>query len=93
MKNTRTPTKDEQKRIEVCENVVNWASEDRKHRGCIIIATNEESSTCAVIGQGQSLITALVASIRDTPSLKSILTTALMVEMTSGSLESDTDKD
>ena len=49
--------KEEQKRVDACENVVKWAYEDKEHRGCIVIAKDEESSTCAVIGQNQTLIT------------------------------------
>lgn len=44
-------TKDEQKRVEACEKVTKWASEDKEHRGCIVLAIDEKSSTCAVIGQ------------------------------------------
>lgn len=51
MKDNKTMTKGEQKRIDACENVVKWASEDKEHRGCIVIATDEKSSTCAVIGE------------------------------------------
>lgn len=50
MKDDRTMTKDEQKRVDACENVVKWAFEDKERRGCIVLATDEESSTCAVIG-------------------------------------------
>lgn len=87
------PTKDEQKRIDVCENIVKWASEDKEHRGCIVIATDEESSTCAVIGQNQNLITAFVSALKNTPSLRSVLTTTLMLDMVTGGSKSDTDKD
>lgn len=87
------PTKDEQKRIDVCENIVKWASEDKEHRGCIVIATDEESSTCAVIGQNQNLITAFVSALKNTPSLRSVLTTTLMLDMVIGGSKSDTDKD
>lgn len=87
------PTKDEQKRIDVCENIVKWASEDKEHRGCIVIATDKESSTCAVIGQNQNLITAFVSALKNTPSLRSVLTTTLMLDMVTGGSKSDTDKD
>lgn len=89
MGDKRTPTKGEQKRIDVCENVVKWASED-KTKGCIVLATDEESSTCAVIGQSQNLITALLSAIKSTPNLRGILKTVLMLDMVTGS---DTDKD
>lgn len=92
MKSNRTPSKEEQKRVEACEHVINWASEDRKHRGCIIIATDEKSSTCAVIGQNQNLITSLVSSLRETSGFRNILTTALMIDVASDSLESNTDE-
>lgn len=93
MGDKRTPTKGEQKRRDVCENVVKWASEDREHRGCIIIATDEKSSTCAVVGENQNLITAFVSALKRTPALKSVLTTALMLDMVIGGPKSDTDKD
>lgn len=90
----RTLSKDEQKRVDACENVVKWASENKKHRGCIVLATDEKSSTCAVIGKNQNLISAFVSALKRTPALRSILTTALMLDMvvTDGP-KSDTDKD
>lgn len=36
----RTLTKGEQKRVDACENVVKWASENKKDRGCIVLATD-----------------------------------------------------
>lgn len=93
MKDDKTMTKGEQKRIDACENVVKWASEDKKHRGCIVIATDEESSTCAVIGENQNLITAFVSALKNTPSLRSVLTATLMLDMVTGGSKSDTDKD
>lgn len=93
MGDKRTPTKGEQRRVDVCEKVVNWASEDKEHRGCIIIATDEDSSTCAVIGQNQNLITAFMSAIKNTPSLRNILAAALMLDMATGGSKSDTDKD
>ena len=81
MGSKRTLTKGEQKRVDACEKVVNWASEDKEHRGCIIIATDEDSSTCAVIGENQNLITAFVSALKRTPALRSMLTTALMLDM------------
>lgn len=86
-------TKGEQKRIDACENVVKWASVDKKHRGCIVIATDEESSTCAVIGENQTLITAFVSALKNTPSLRSVLVTTLMLDMVTDGSKSDTDKD
>lgn len=93
MKDDKTMTKDEQKRIDACENIVKWASEDKKHRGCIVLATDEESSTCAVIGENQMLITALVSAIKNTPSLKGVLAVTLTLDMVTGGSKSDTDKD
>lgn len=93
MEGNRTPTKGEQRRIDACENVVNWASEDRKHRGCIVLATDEKSSTCAVIGHSKNLITALASALRSTPNLRSILSTVLMLDMMTGGPKNDTDKD
>ena len=93
MEDNRKPTKGEQRRIDACETVVNWASEDIKHRGCIVLATNEKSSTCAVVGQGQTLITALASAIKSTPNLRGILATVMMFDMVSGGLKSDTNKD
>lgn len=81
MGDKRTPTKGEQKRVDACEKVVNWASEDKEHRGCIIIATDEDSSTCVVIGEHQNLITAFVSALKRTSALRSMLTTALMLDM------------
>lgn len=81
MGDKRTPTKGEQRRVDACEKVVKWASEDKEHRGCIIIATDEDSSTCAVIGENQNLITAFVSALKRTPALRSMLTTALMLDM------------
>ena len=89
----RTLTKGEQKRIDVCENVVKWASENKKHRGCIVIATDEKSSTCAVIGESQGLISALLSAIKSTPNFRNILSTVLMLDMVTGGSKSDTDKD
>lgn len=93
MKDSRKPTKDEQSRIDACANVSNWASEDTKHRGCIILATDEKSSTCAVIGSGQNLIIALASALREIPGLRGILSTALMVDMIAGDSKNDPDKD
>lgn len=94
MGSKRTPTKGKQKRIDACDNVVKWASEDKKHRGCIILATDEDSSTCAVIGESQNLITAFVSALKRTPALRSMLTTALMLDMVVTDYpKSDTDKD
>lgn len=93
MEDNMKPTKGEQRRIDVCKNVVNWTSEDRKHRGCIVLATDEKSSTCAVIGQSQNLITALASALRSTPNLRDILTTVMMLDMITGGSKSDTDKD
>lgn len=85
-------TKGEQKRVDACENVVKWASENKKHRGCIVIATDEKSSTCAVIGESQGLISALLSAIKSTPNFRNILSTVLMLDMVTGS-KSDTDED
>lgn len=93
MKDDRTMTKGEQKRINACNNIINWASEDKKHKGCIVLATDEESSTCAVIGQNQNLITALVSAIKKTPNLRNILAATLMLDMAVGGSKSDTNKD
>lgn len=93
MKDDRTMTKGEQKRINACNNIINWASEDKKHKGCIVLATDEESSTCAVIGQNQNLITALVSAIKETPNLRNILAATLMLDMAVGGSKSDTNKD
>lgn len=94
MGDKRTPTKGEQRRVDACEKVVKWASEDKEHRGCIILATDEESSTCAVIGENQNLISAFVSALKRTPALRSMLTTALMLDMVAtGGPKSDTDED
>lgn len=94
MGDKRTPTKGEQRRVDVYEKVVNWASEDKEHRGCIIIATDEDSLTCAVIGENQNLISAFVSVLKRTPALRSMLTTALMLDIVvTGGPKSDTDKD
>lgn len=89
----RTPTKGEQKRIDACQKVVDWARENQKHRGCIVIATDEKSSTCAVVGQSQNLITTLASAIKSIPNLRGILAAVMMLDMVTGSSESDTDKD
>lgn len=86
-------TKGEQKRVDACQKVVEWASENKKHRGCIVIATDEKSSTCAVIGESQGLISALLSAIKNTPNFRNILSTVLMLDMVTGSSESDTDGD
>lgn len=93
MKDDKTMTKGEQKRIDACENVVKWASEDKKHRGCIVLATDEKSSTCAVIGESQSLITALASAVQSTPNLRNILSAVLMLDMFINKSKSDTDRD
>lgn len=93
MGDKRTPTKGEQRRVDACENVVKWASEDKEHRGCIVLATDEKSSTCAVIGQNQNLITAFVSAIKNTPNLRNLLATTLMLDMATGGPKSDTDED
>lgn len=94
MEDKRTLTKSEKKRVDVCENIVKWASEDKEHRGCIVLATDEKSSTCAVIGENQNLIRAFVSALKRTPALRSMMTTALMLDMviTDGP-KSDTDED
>lgn len=86
-------TKSEQKRVDACENVVKWASEDKKHRGCIVLATDGKSSTCAVIGESKNLIVALMSAIQSTPNLRNILSAALMFDMAVGGSKSDADKD
>ncbi len=93
MKDDRTPTKGEQKRIDACEAIVKWASENKEKRGCIVLATDEKSSTCAVIGQNQNLIIALVSAIKNTPNLRNILTTVLILDMTTGGSENNTSED
>ena len=92
MKDNKTITKEEQERIDACENVVKWASENKK-RGCIVIATDEKSSTCAVIGESQGLISALLSAIKSTPNFRNILSTVLMLDMVTGGSKSDTDRD
>lgn len=89
----RTLTKGEQKRVDACENVIKWASEDKKHRGCLVIATDEKSSTCAVIGESQSLITALASAVQSTPNLRNILSAVLMLDMFVNKSKSGTDED
>lgn len=86
-------TKGEQKRIDACQKVVEWSYEDKEHRGCIIIATDGKSSTCAVIGQNQNLITAFVSALKNTPSLRSVLSATLTLDMVTGGSKSDTDED
>lgn len=93
MEDNRKPTKDVQNRIDACDNVVNWASEDTKHRGCIILATDEKSSTCAVFGRSRNLVEALVSALRETPSLRDILSTVLILDLMAGGSKNDTDKD
>lgn len=93
MESKRTPTKGEQKRIDACANIVKWASEDKKHRGCIVLATDEESLSCAVIGERRNLIEAFVSALKKNPGLRNILTTALGIDMVTGGSKSDTDKD
>ena len=93
MESKRTPTKGEQKRIDVCANIVKWASEDKKHRGCIVLATDEKSLSCAVIGEHQNLIEAFVSALKKTPGLRSILTTTLAIDMVTGGSKSDTEED
>ena len=93
MKDDKTMTKGEQKRIDACQKVVEWASEDKEHRGCIVLATDEKSSTCAVIGESQGLISAVLSAIKNTPNFRNILSTVLMLDMVTGSSESDTDGD
>ena len=92
MKDDKTMTKSEQKRIDACQQVVEWASEDKEHRGCIVIATDEKSSTCAVIGQNQNLITAFVSALKNTPSLRGVLAATLMLDIVTGGSKSDTDE-
>lgn len=89
----RTLTKGEQKRVDACQKVVDWTSENKKDRGCIVIATDEKSSTCAVIGESQGLISALLSAIKSTPNFRNILSTALMLDAVTGSSKSDTDGD
>ena len=86
-------TKGEQKRVEVCEKITKWASEDKEHRGCIVLATDEKSSTCAVIGQNQTLVTAFASALKTSPSLRNVLTTTLLLDLATGGSKSDTDKD
>lgn len=86
-------TKDEQKRVEACEKVTKWASEDKEHRGCIVLATDEKSSTCAVIGQNQTLVTAFASALKTSPSLRNVLTATLLLDLATGGSKSDTDKD
>ena len=89
----RTLTKGEQKRVDACQKVVDWTSKNKKDRGCIVIATDEKSSTCAVIGESQNLITALAAAVQNTPNLRNILSTVLMLDMVMNRPKSDTDGD
>lgn len=93
MKDNRKPTNDKQRRIDTCENVINWASEDKEHRGCIVLAADEESSTCAVIGNSQNLTIALTSALRSTPNLRSILLAVMMLDTMIGGSKNDTDKD
>lgn len=86
-------TKDEQKRVEACEKVTKWASEDKEHRGCIVLATDEKALTCAVIGQNQTLVTAFASALKTNPSLRNVLITTLLLDLATGSSESDTDGD
>lgn len=86
-------TKDGQKRVEVCEKVTKWASEDKEHRGCIVLAIDEKSSTCAVVGQNQTLVIAFASALKTSPSLRSVLTTTLLIDLATGGPKSDTDKD
>lgn len=92
MEDNKTLSKGEQKRVDACQKVVEYVSEDKEHRGCIVLATDKKSSTCAVIGQNQTLITALVSAIKNTPGLRSVLAAALVLDMAGGS-KSDTDED
>lgn len=89
----RTLTKGEQKRVDACQKVVDWTSENKKDRGCIVIATDEKSSTCAVIGESKSLITALASAVQSTPNLRNILSTVLMLDMFINKSKSGTDGD
>lgn len=86
-------TKGEQKRVEACEKIIKWASEDKEHRGCIVFATDKESSTSAVIGQSQTLITALTSTLKTNFSLRSVLAATLLLDLAAGDSNSDTDKD
>ena len=86
-------TKGEQKRVEACEKVTKWAYEDKEHRGCIVLTIDEKSSTCAVIGLKQILVTAFASALKTSPSLRNVLTTTLLLDLATGSSESDTDGD
>ena len=87
------PSENEQRRIDASENLVNWALEDPKQKGCIIIATDEESLTSAVIGPSKSLTDALVSAMRNNPNLRRIIASAIMIYELINSSESNTDKD
>lgn len=93
MGDKRTPTKGEQKRVDACENIVKWTSEDKEHRGCIVLATDEKSLTCAVIGQKQTLVTAFASALKTRTSLRNVLTATLLLDLATGGSKSDTDKD
>lgn len=86
-------TKGEQKRVDACQKVVDWVHENQKHRGCIVIARDEKSSTCAVIGESEGLITALASAVQSTPNLRNILSAVLMLDMFINKSKSDTDED
>ena len=92
-KDSKSLSIDEQRRVAACKNIANWVSEEEKKRGCIIIATDEESSTCAIIGNSQNLITALASALKNTTNLKSIIFTALTLDIITNNPEDDTDKD
>ena len=46
-----------------------------------------------MIGKNQNLIIALISAVKETPNLRDILATTLMLDMATGGSKSDTDKD
>lgn len=76
----RKPTKGEQERINAVQRFVDWVNEDPLTRGCIVIATSENTTSCAVIGRSENIITAFESAKKESEPLRRIVETSTMVD-------------
>lgn len=87
MEENRKPNNEEQKRINAIQEIIDWTQENFESRGCIVIATDGNTSSCAVIGKTGNLVSAFKSSMDESEALKNVVTMTMLFDMFKSSIE------
>lgn len=87
MEENRKLNNEEQKRIDAIQEIVDQAQKKPESRGCIVITTSGDTSSCAVVGRTGNLVSAFKSSMDGSEPLKSVVTVAMLFDMFKSSTE------